>query len=293
MSTSKKNEFSLSVMLVIGLVIAVSVIYLFVLAMAKDGYGKNMARVHQQGDAALVARIKPVETLDDILGGAKATPVKAVAKVKTGEELFNAVCTACHSTGAAGAPKLGDANAWRPRAAQGVDGLLASAKAGKGAMPPKGGSSYSDAELKRIIEFMLSKAGLLKTSAPAATTPASTAAPAPAAKSQPTEAASTMQNQNGAMAAKSDTSAAASTGDVVAGEATYKKICFACHDFGVANAPRLGNKAAWAPRIATGFDSLLNSAMHGKGAMPPKGGHAELTESDIKNVITYMISKAK
>ncbi len=290
MSTSKKNEFSLSIMLVIGLVVAVSVIYLFVLAMAKDGYGKNMARVHQQGDAGLVARIKPVETLDDILGGAKAAPVKAVAKVKSGEDLFNAVCTACHSTGAAGAPKLGDADAWRPRAAQGVDGLLASAKAGKGAMPPKGGSSFSDAELKRIIEFMLSKAGLLKASAPA---PAAATAAAPATESQPAETASDMQNQASVMDVKSDAPAAASTGDAVAGEATYKKVCFACHDFGVANAPKLGNKDAWGPRIATGFDSLLNSALHGKGAMPPKGGNAALSEDDIKNVITFMISKAK
>jgi cytochrome c5 len=161
LSASKKNEFSLSIILVIALLVAVSGIYLFVLAMAEDGFGKNMERVKQQGDSTLAARIKPVESLDEILGATPAVKVEPVAQKKSAEDLYNAVCAACHSTGAAGAPKLGDAATWSPRAEQGVDGLLASAKAGKGAMPPKGGSSYNDDEMKTVIEFMLDKAGLM------------------------------------------------------------------------------------------------------------------------------------
>lgn len=280
MSASKKNEFTLSIMLVVGLVVAVSAIYLFILAMAKDGYGDNMARVKQQGDATLVSRIKPVVTLDDILGDTSSAPVVAkVASVKTGEQLFNAVCSACHSTGAAGAPKLGDSAAWTPRAEQGIDGLLASAKAGKGAMPPKGGSSYSDDEIKRVIEYMLNKAGLMD--APAAVS-TDTAVPA----------AATTQDQPAAAAA--EPAAAASSGhDLAAGEATYKTVCFACHDTGAAGAPRLGDKAAWAPRIASGYDALLNSALHGKNAMPPKGGNAALSDDQVKNIVAFMMSKAK
>lgn len=68
---------------------------------------------------------------------------------------FNMYCIACHGTGAAGAPKAGDTAAWAPRIGVGADALVASAKAGKNAMPPKGlCSDCTDAELKEIIQFM-------------------------------------------------------------------------------------------------------------------------------------------
>ena len=70
---------------------------------------------------------------------------------------YNTACIACHASGAAGAPKVGDTEAWKPRiaAAGGLDGLVASAKAGKNAMPPKGMcNDCTDAELKDIIKFM-------------------------------------------------------------------------------------------------------------------------------------------
>ncbi|MBV9891590.1 MAG: cytochrome c5 family protein [Rhizobacter sp.] len=69
--------------------------------------------------------------------------------------LFNQVCSACHATGVAGAPKVGDKAAWAPRAAQGVDALTASAIKGKGAMPPKGGSSASDADIRAVVSYMV------------------------------------------------------------------------------------------------------------------------------------------
>ena len=74
-----------------------------------------------------------------------------------GEKTYDKACAACHSTGAAGAPKVGDAAAWGPRAAMGIDALLASAIAGKGpVMQPKGGcAACSDAELKAAIEYMV------------------------------------------------------------------------------------------------------------------------------------------
>ncbi len=77
------------------------------------------------------------------------------------------------------------------------------------------------------------------------------------------------------------------------GKAIYEKTCVACHASGVANAPKLGDKAAWAPRIATGKDALLASVIKGKGAMPPKAGAANLTDDDIKAAIEYMTSAAK
>ena len=77
------------------------------------------------------------------------------------------------------------------------------------------------------------------------------------------------------------------------GKAVYDKTCVACHASGVANAPKLGDKAAWAPRIATGKDALLASVIKGKGAMPPKAGAADLKDDDLKAAIDYMVSAAK
>jgi cytochrome c5 len=77
---------------------------------------------------------------------------------RTGEELYNTKCMACHAAAVAGAPKTGDAAAWGPRVAMGIDALVASAKKGKNAMPPMGTCmDCSDAELKAAIEFMLPK----------------------------------------------------------------------------------------------------------------------------------------
>lgn len=75
---------------------------------------------------------------------------------RAGQEVYNTKCAVCHASGAAGAPKLGDVAAWAPRAAQGVDAMLAVAKSGKGAMPPKGlCMDCSDSELKGAIQYML------------------------------------------------------------------------------------------------------------------------------------------
>lgn len=77
------------------------------------------------------------------------------------------------------------------------------------------------------------------------------------------------------------------------GKAVYDKTCVVCHASGVANAPKLGDKAAWAPRIATGNDAMLSSVVKGKGAMPPKAGAPDLSEADLKAAIVYMVAAAK
>ena len=75
------------------------------------------------------------------------------------------------------------------------------------------------------------------------------------------------------------------------GEATYNKSCVACHAAGVAGAPKLGDKVAWEPRVATGIDAMLNTAINGKGAMPPRGTCASCSEDDLKAAIEFMLSK--
>ena len=77
------------------------------------------------------------------------------------------------------------------------------------------------------------------------------------------------------------------------GTTVYNTVCGACHNTGVAGAPKAGDKAAWAPRIATGNDALYASAIAGKGAMPPKGGAADLSDDEIKGAVDHLVGLAK
>ena len=77
------------------------------------------------------------------------------------------------------------------------------------------------------------------------------------------------------------------------GKAVYDKTCVACHASGVANAPKFGDKAAWAPRAATGKAALLASVLKGKGAMPPKAGNTALKDDEITAAIDFMLAAAK
>jgi len=78
-------------------------------------------------------------------------------------------------------------------------------------------------------------------------------------------------------------------------ESTYKSACSACHDAGVAGAPKLGDKAGWAPRLKQGTETLYKSALQGKPgtAMMAKGGFANLPDADVKAVVDLMIARAK
>ena len=76
------------------------------------------------------------------------------------------------------------------------------------------------------------------------------------------------------------------------GENMIKAACGACHNAGVAGAPKTGDQGAWAPRIALGLAGLLKSAIAGKNAMPPKGGVADATEDEIKRAIVVMANQS-
>jgi cytochrome c5 len=73
----------------------------------------------------------------------------------------------------------------------------------------------------------------------------------------------------------------------------YRMACAACHATGAAGAPKVGDKALWAPRIAKGMDTLVKHAIGGFNAMPPKGGRADLTDEQIKSTVAYMVSESK
>jgi cytochrome c5 len=210
-----------------------------------------------------------------------------------GETVYKAQCAACHATGAANAPKFGDAGAWGNRIRLGFDALVAAALKGKGAMPAQAGGDFQDLEIARAVAYMANAAGGkfaepkqpegVTAAAPAASAPAAAAvAPAPAATVAAAPAAA-------APAAAAPTATMAAAG---AGEALYKQACAVCHVAGVANAPKLGDKAAWAPRLQQGLPALVASAIKGKGAMPPKGG-TTASDADIKAAVEYMVGTVK
>ena len=111
--------------------------------------------------AAPVAASPPASVVAAL--AAANTPAPAATKVAAagagaGEALYKQACVACHSTGVAGSPKFGDKAAWAPRIKTGLDMLTSSAIKGKGAMPPKGGTAASDADIRSAVEYMVNAA---------------------------------------------------------------------------------------------------------------------------------------
>ena len=205
----------------------------------------------------IAKRIKPVA---DAVVGAVSHGGKTL---KTGEQIYQAVCTACHSTGVAKAPKFGDKRDWGRRIREGQKALVQVALKGEGAMPPRGGASdLSDLEVERAVVYM-ANAGGAKFKEPAAPQPAAPATSAPAGKA------------------------------VADGKKVYESTCIACHGAGVANAPKFGDKKAWAMHLMHGTEHLYENALKGLGAMPPRGGNLTLSDAEVKAAVDYMVKAAK
>ena len=264
-------------------------------------YVQNMNRVGAGTDAfstdQVNARIAPFAQLT-------VHDANAPRVFKSGEEVFKAVCTTCHTPGAAGAPKFGDSSDWAPRLAQGYDTLLKTALAGKGAMPPRGGTSpddYSDYEIGRAIVYMANNSGghFDEPAAPAPgaanATAAATAASGTADSSAAagTDAASAAAAAIAAIPAQSSAPSAGGSADAAqAGKALYTSVCAACHAAGLLGAPKFGDAAAWAPRLKDPMDTIYGYALHGKGQMPAKGG-STASDDDVKAAVDYMVNAAK
>jgi cytochrome c5 len=121
----------------------------------EDHDGRMQAKIEEN--------IRPVGQVNvgSVPASAPAAAGAAAAAPRSGDEVYNSACAACHASGVAGAPKFGDQGAWGARASKGVDALLSSVINGLNAMPPKGTcATCSDAELKAAIEHMLSQSGL-------------------------------------------------------------------------------------------------------------------------------------
>lgn len=238
-------------------------------------------------EEAVARRIQPVGTVE-------LRDLSDPATLKTGEQVFTAQCAACHATGAAGAPKLGDAGAWAPRLAHGYEALLTAALKGKGAMGPQGGGDFTDLEIGRAVVYMANQSGGKlpePQAAPAATAEASKAEPTAADVEAARAAAAAVAAAKDAV--KVPAEAPAADVAVGTGPALYNQACQVCHAAGVAGAPKFGDKAAWAPRLAQGLDGLTASVIKGKGAMPPKGGAAAASDADLKAAVAYMVNAVK
>ena len=269
----------------VALSFIVPILLIVLLANYVTSQSKPAAGSDAMTDQAVAARLQKI-------GAVEIKDLSDPASMKTGAQVYAAQCTACHAAGVANAPKLGDAAGWGPRLKTGYDALLTSALKGKGAMGAQGGGDFSDFEIGRAVVYMANQAGgtLPEPKMPAPATAAATEA-APAAAAAPVTPTTAAVPVAAAVVAAAAPAAAAAKSDAV--PALYTTICSACHIAGVANAPKIGDKAAWAPRLAAGVDGLTASVIKGKGAMPPKGGAAAASEDEIKAVVSYMVANAK
>jgi len=177
--------------------------------------------------------------------------VQAQRAERSGKEVVEAVCAACHASGTGGAPKIGDQKAWSKRASQGLTSLTDHALKGIREMPSHGGKlDLTDLEIGRAVTYMVNQSG-----------------------GKWTEPASAKD-----MAAERS------------GKQVVEAQCAKCHAKGVGGAPKIGDRAAWAPRLKNGLDGAVRSAIRGHGGMPPRGDKADLSDAEIKSAINYMFN---
>ena len=164
----------------------------------------------------------------------------AQADQRGGKQVVDAVCAACHASGAKGAPRIGDARAWDRLAARGLSSLTESALKGIRNMPAHGGNpGLSDLEIERAITYMVNLSGGRWVEPVNGTTPA-------------------VQRQ---------------------GRQIVDAQCAKCHATGASGAPKIGDRAAWVPRLRQGFEYAVRSAINGHGPMPPRGGRKRRSSS--------------
>jgi cytochrome c5 len=179
----------------------------------------------------------------------------AQAVERSGKQVVEMGCITCHGTGVHGAPKVGDPVAWIKLASRGLSNLTQSALKGIRQMPPHGANmALTDTEIKRGITYMVNQSGGDWTE------PISRTAPPPTRRT---------------------------------GEQIVNAQCSKCHLKGVGGAPRIGDRDAWIPRLKSGLDVLVRSAINGHGGMPARGGLANLRDVELRDAITYMFNKGR
>jgi cytochrome c5 len=174
------------------------------------------------------------------------------------QDLYDETCSSCHSTGAAGAPVVGNQTTWAPRLKQDMKVIYTHAINGLNSMPPKGGClSCADDEIKAVVDFMVNA------SKPGA---AFVAGIVP-------------QNEPVVLS-------------MVAGKRIYDETCSVCHAQGKLGAPALGNNSDWMPRIRKNMDVLIKHTINGYNRMPPRGTCISCSNAEIIAAVKYMVQQS-
>lgn len=171
-------------------------------------------------------------------------------RARSGKQVVDEVCIKCHGTGAQGAPRIGDAKAWQPRESRGLSSLNQTALRGIRNMPPHG----ARLDLSDL-EMKRAVTYMVNQSGGQWVEPADTLRPAPRT-----------------------------------GRQIVEMRCSQCHEAGKGGAPRIGDRAAWIPRLSHGFEATVRSAINGHGGMPARGGLPDLTDYEIRSAIVYMFN---
>lgn len=276
----------------------------FILAKIVNG---NFAET-QDGDRSATKRIAPVGSVNvgeamvlaqsgngDSGASDSSSGSSMAASDDPGEATYGKICFSCHDAGIAGAPKIADQAAWKPRMEKGTEMLVLNAINGiqgeAGIMPARGGlPNLSDDDVRAAVMYMLGKLeGDGESSSDAAA-----AEPGPA----PVEAVAMVVETVTADAAPEPAAEAAPTAVADGrGKEVYDAACFICHASGVAGAPKFGDAAAWETRTAKGMDTLYEHSIKGfmgeNGLMPPKGGRPDFSDDDVKAAVDYMVNESK
>lgn len=177
----------------------------------------------------------------------------AYSAERSGESIVDSVCANCHKSGTLGAPVIGDKEAWAKRKSQGLTQLTGNALEGIRNMPAHGGNAGLNAkELERAITYMVNQSGGNWVE------PVNTANP---------------------KAARS-------------GEQLVKAKCGECHQTGKDGAPKIGDRDAWVGRVSKGLNAVVASGIHGRGAMPPRGGMADVSDAEMRAAVIYMFTES-
>ena len=210
-------------------------------------------RPQREQSTSFMGTLQPLVIAVTLALAVAITPREVRAQTeRSGKQVVDAVCAACHAAGVNGAPKIGDKNAWAKRASQGLTGLTQHAIDGIRKMPAHGGSpNLSDLEIARATTYMVNQSG--------------------GRWVEPVSVKDLSKERSG--------------------EQIVQAQCGKCHETGAGGAPKIGDRAAWAPRLKDGLDSTVRSAIRGHGGMPARGGMANLTDSEVRSAIVYMFNK--
>ena len=281
-----KTPKQLIVTVVLSFVIPV--IVLIMLAGWVTSGDRKAAGSDALGPEATALRIAPVAKIELV-------DVSGPVELRSGEQVYALACAACHDSGAAGAHKFGDQVAWATPIGTGLEAMVNNAIKGKGAMPARGGNpTLDDIEIARAVVYMTNAAGGNFQEPAAEAAPADPAKQVAAALVQEAKDVKTNAGAPTLPQATTNTpvqlaAAESKPVDLALGEKLYNQACVACHRSGVAGAPKFGDKAAWAPYVATGMDTMIELAIKGKGAMPPRGGVMNASDADIAAAVHFMV----